>query len=315
VRRGAGRGAGVGQPAGPCPGRVVGQDPEVVGGVEGDQLADQGTGQGADPGRRAGEGQDAEPAERDDHRGAGEQGRPADQVLGRREQLGVVVGEGTAGRLEPHRGSQRHRAPAGPDGEEVGVGRAALPEAVAAVDRRPQPGQVGMEVVGHGQLGGGQPAGRPGDPVEVGQVAGPFPAPGPAGLAALDQVEAEAGRHRGGGPADRQGDQPSGSRTGDREQERHRAPAADQRDQVRQPPGGAAGGGGDRRRGCDGQLAVRQRPRVRPHRPVHHHAGGGPGGRRVRGGRDGHARTLRPRRRPGAAARQIVDNSRPVRGA
>ena len=74
-----------------------------------------------------------------------------------------------------------------------------------------------MEVLGHGELGG-QMADLVGDLLEVGEVAGPFAAPGSAGGAALDQAEHETRRHRGDGVLAHQGDQPGRPGAGDGEQ-------------------------------------------------------------------------------------------------
>ena len=261
--------AGVREPSHPLPGRagggwVGGEDLEVVGGVEGGELADQGAGEGACPGRWAGEGQDGELAEGNGHRGVGEPGCSADEVLRRLQELGVVLGEWAAGGVEPGRGGEGDGAAADPHREEVGVAGAALPEPVGLVDRRPEGRQVGVEVLGDGELGGGQLVGLDRDLLEVGEVAGPFAAPGPAGGAALDQAEHEARHHRGDGGPDHQGDQPRRPGAGDGEQERDRPTAADQRHQVLQPAGEAGGGPADRRRGRHRQLDRRQRRAGRP---------------------------------------------------
>ena len=171
--------------------------------------------------------------------------------------------------VEAGPGGEGDRAAADPHREEVGVGGATLPEAVGLVDDRPERRRVGVEVLGDGELGGGQVVGLGGDLLEVGEVAGPVAAPGPAGGAALDQAEPEPGHHRGDGGPDDQGDQPRGPGPGDREQERDRPATPDQRHQVLQPTGGAGGGPPHRRRGGDRQLDRRQRRRMRPHRPVH----------------------------------------------
>jgi hypothetical protein len=216
-----------------------------------------------------------------------------------------VLGERVGGAVEPDRGGQGDRAAADPHREEVGVARAAFPEPVGPLDRRPQPGQVGMDVLGRGELGRGQVVGLERGLVEVAEVAGPFPAPGAAGRPPFDQAQGEAGHQRGAGRADHQGDQPAGARAGNGEQERDRPSAAGQRHQVLEPAGKAGGLPADRRRRRDRQLAGGRRPWVRPHRPAHHDAarsGGGPGAHGRHGG------TLRPRRRPRAAAAEIVDN-------
>ena len=300
VRAVGGRVAGVGQPAGPRPRRagrrgVDHLDPEVVGGVEGGELAEEGAGEGARAGRWAGEGEDVEVAERNDHRGAGEPGGSADDLLGCFQQFGVVLLEGAAGGVEAGPVGEGDRASPDPHREEVAVGGATLPEAVGLVDDRPEGRWVGVEVLGDGELGGGQVVGLGRDLLEVGEVAGPVPAPGPAGGAALDQAEPEPGRHRGHGGPEHQGDQPPGPGSGDREQERDRPATPDQRHQVLQPTGGAGARPPHRRRGGDGQLGRRQQRRVRPHRPVHDR----------RGCHDG---TLRPRHRVDAASRESVDN-------
>jgi hypothetical protein len=85
---GGGQVAGVGQPCRPLPRGAGGErsdrfDPEVVGCVEGGELAQKGAGEGARGRRWAGEGKDAELAERNDHRGAGKPGRPADDLVRR----------------------------------------------------------------------------------------------------------------------------------------------------------------------------------------------------------------------------------------
>jgi hypothetical protein len=168
VRAGAGGAsgwvAGVREPPHPLPGGasgawVRGEDLEVVGSVEGGELADQGAGEGARPGRWAGEGQDGELAEGNGHRGVGEPVCSADEVLCRLEELGVVLDEWTAGGLEPGRGGEGDGGAADPCREEVGVAGAAFPEPVGPVDRRPEHRQVGVEVLGAGELGGGQPVG------------------------------------------------------------------------------------------------------------------------------------------------------------
>jgi hypothetical protein len=318
TRRGADRPRArvVGKPLHPLPGRVGGggtggQEPEVVGSVEGGELADDGAGQGPGPVGRAGEGDDAEPAERDRHRGVGEAGRTADELLRRPQKLRVVLHEGVGGAVEPDRGGQLDRAAADAGREEVGVGRAALPEPVGPLDRRPEQGQVGMDVLGRGELGRGQVVGPARGLVEVAQVAGPLPSPRPVGRPPFDQPEGEAGQHRGDGRADHQGDQPDRARAREREQERDRPSAAGQRHQVLEPAGKAGGAPADRRRGRDRQLAGGRGPRMGPHRPVHHDAGWSGVGSQV------HGRTLRPRRRPWAATATSVDNplDRPLRAA
>ena len=135
------------------------------------------------------------------------------------------------------------------------------------------------------------------DLLEVGQVAGPVAAPGPAGGAALDQAEPQSRQHRGGGGADDQGDQPHGPRPRHREQERDRPAAPEQRHQVLQPTSGGRDARPDRRQGRDRQLGRGHRWRMRPHRPVHQEPmgpakagnlgrlGAGPCRRRVRWGR------------------------------
>jgi hypothetical protein len=212
---------------------VGGADPEVVGGVEADELAEDGPGEGEGPVGWAGEGQDPELAERDGDRGVGEPGGPADQLLRRLQEPGVVLDEGVVAGVEAGRGGERDRATADPDGEEVGVGGAALPEAVGFGDRSPESRWSGMEVLGDGELGCGQVVGLSCGPGEVGEVAAPCPAGGPA----FDQAEGQAGDHRGGGGADDERDQPGGAGTGDGEQERQRPPTADQRHEVLEPAG------------------------------------------------------------------------------
>ena len=224
-----------------------------------------------------------------------------DELFRRRLELRVVLQEWVGGTVEPDRGGQGDRAAADPDAEEVGVGRAAFPEPVGPLDRRPQQGQVGMEVLGRGELGRGQPVGLERGLVEMGEVAGSFPAPRPAGRPPFDQAEGEARRHRGDGRTDHQGDQPARARARDGEQERDRPCAAGQRHQVLEPAGEAGGVAADRGRGRDRQRAGRRRPRMRPHRPVHHDAGSG-------GTRPCHAGTLRPGRAPRTAAGESVDN-------
>jgi hypothetical protein len=302
ARAGGGRVAGVGQPVQPAPGRAGGgsggsggEDPEVVGSVEGGELADDRPGEGPDPVGWAGEGEDPDLAQREGHRGIWEPAGSADKVRRGRGQLRVVLDQGPGG-FEPDRGGQRDRAAADPDGEEVVVGRAALPEAVGPGDRGPQPRRVGVEVLGGGELGRGLPLGRRRDLGEVGQVAGALAAAGPAGGPALGQAEGQPDRDRGAGRGDHQADQPAGPGAGDGEQERDRPAAADQRHQVLEPAGEAGGCPGDRRRGRHRQLAPRRRPRMGPHRPVHQRAGrsraGVPrtGREAVRGGRGRHVR-------------------------
>ena len=106
-----------------------------------------------------GEGEHAGAAERDGHRGVRQPGGAADEVPGGLQELGVVPASG------PRAVSRRIGRPAGRaapalHGEEVGVGQAALPQPVGPVDRRPQPGQVGMEVLGGRRTGGGQLSAR-----------------------------------------------------------------------------------------------------------------------------------------------------------
>ena len=298
--------AGVREPSHPLPGtagggRVGGVDLEVVGSVEGGELADQGAGEGACTGRWAGEGQDGELAEGNGHRGVGEPACPADEVHRRLEELGVVLDQWAAGGVEPGWGGEGDGGAADPHREEVGVGGAAFPEPGGPVDRRPERRQVGVEVLGDGELGGGQLVGLDRDPLEVGEVAGPFAASGSAGGAALDQAEHEARHDRGDGGPGHQGDQPCWPGAGDGEQERHRPTAADQRHQVLEPAGEAGGGPADRRRGRHRQLDRRQRARIRPHRPMHQEPGGG-------GCRGRHDRTLRPRPGHRGGPRQVVDN-------
>ena len=125
-RGGGGWVAGVGQPLRPPPDspgrwRVGHQDPEVVGRVEGGELADDGSGEGAGADRWTGEGQDPDLAKRDRDRCAGEPGGAANQLLGRQEQLGVVLGEGVEMGVEAGRDAAGDRAAADPDAEDVGV--------------------------------------------------------------------------------------------------------------------------------------------------------------------------------------------------
>jgi hypothetical protein len=267
---------------------VGGEDLQVVGSVEGGELADQGAGEGACPGRWAGEGQDGELAERNGHRGVGEPACSADEVLCRLEEIGVVLDQWAPGGVEPGWGGEGDGGATDPDRQEVGVAWAALPEPVGLVDRRPERRQVGVEVLGDGELGGGQFVGLDRDVLEVGEIAGTFAAPGAAGGAALDQAECEARHDRGDGGPGHQADQPCRPGAGDGEQERDRPTASDQRHQVLQPAGEAGGGRADRRRGRHPQLDRGQRARVRPHRPMHQEPCGG-------GCRGRHDRTLRPR--------------------
>src|SRR4029453_14172180 len=131
---------------------VGGEDPEVVGGVEGGELADDGPGEGAGPVRGAGQGQNAESPKPDRDRGTGKPGGATDELLRGLEELGVVLGEGVAVGVEPGRGGQGNGAAPDPDGEEVGVGGAALPEAVRVGDGPQELWWVGVEVVGDGEL-------------------------------------------------------------------------------------------------------------------------------------------------------------------
>ena len=126
--------AGVREPSHPVPGRagggwMGGEDLEVVGSVEGGELADQGAGEGACPGRWAGEGQDGELAEGNGHRGVGEPACSADEILRRREEVGVVLGEWATGGVEPGRGCEGDGAAADPHREEVGVAWGGVPRA------------------------------------------------------------------------------------------------------------------------------------------------------------------------------------------
>ena len=98
-----------------------------------------------------------------------------------------------------------------------------------------------MKVLGRGELGRGPVVGLERGLVEMAEVAGPFPAPGTAGRPPFDQAEGEARDHRGDGHAEHQADQPAGTRTGGREQERQRPSAAGQRHQVLEPAGRAGG--------------------------------------------------------------------------
>src|SRR4029450_9018887 len=98
-------------------------------------------------------------------------------------------------------GCEGARAAGDPDGEEVGVGGAPLPEAVGPFDDRPELGWVGVEVVGHGELGRGKVVGPPCDLGEVGEVA----APGAAGGPAFGQGGGEAGGGRGRGRGGQEG--------------------------------------------------------------------------------------------------------------
>jgi hypothetical protein len=285
--------------------------------VEGGELADDGSGEGTRPDGRAGEGQDPEVPKPDRDRGAGEPGGAADELLRRQQELPVVVGEGVVTGVEAGRGGERDRAAADADGQEVGIGGAPLPEAVSLIDDRPEPGWVGMEMAGHGDLGRGQVVGPPCDLGEVAEVA----APGAAGGPAFDQAEGEAGGDRGRGRGDDEGDQPGGAGAGNGEQERERPAAADQRHQPLEPAGRGRGGPADRRRGRHRQRGRRHRPRVGPHRPVHKDAGalgthtgalgtarGGSGDHRARGTGRRHARTLRLPHPARAAPCEIVDN-------
>ena len=99
------------------------------------------------------------------------------------------------GGVEAGPGGERDRAAADPHREEVGVGGATLPEAVGLVDDGPERRRAWVEVLGDGELGGGQLVGPGRDLLEVGQVAGPVPAPCPAGGAAFDQAEPEPRHH------------------------------------------------------------------------------------------------------------------------
>jgi hypothetical protein len=197
------------------------------------ELADDGSGEGPGSVGWAGEGQDAEFTKRDRDRGVGEPAGAANELLGRQQELGVVLGERVARSVEAGRGGERDRAAADPDGEEIGVGGTAFPEAVGLGDRRPEPPWAGVEVLGDRELVRGQVVGLSCGLGEVGEVA----APGPAGGPALNQAEGEAGGHRGGGRADDEGDQPGGAGARDGEQERQRPSAADQRHQVLEPAG------------------------------------------------------------------------------
>ena len=240
--------------------------------MEGGELAHDGAGEGAGPIGWAGDGEDSVPAERDRHRCAGEPAGPANEALRDLEELRVVLCQRPGGGVEPDRGGQRDRASPDPDAEEVVVVRSALPEAVGLVDRRPQLRWVGVEVPGGGELGGGHPLDRRGDLTEVGEVAGALAAAGAVGGATLGQAEGQPHRDRGHGRADHQRHQPGGAGAGEGEQEHDRPAAADQRHQVPEPAGEAGDGPPDHRWGRHHQLARRRRPRMRSHRPVHHHA-------------------------------------------
>ena len=106
---GGGRVAGVGQRGRPRPGRVGGEDPEVVGSVEGGELADDRPGERAGPVRRAGEGEHAGAAERDGHRGVRQPKRHGGR--GPRRPPGARGRARPAGRRRCRGGSGR---PAGP---------------------------------------------------------------------------------------------------------------------------------------------------------------------------------------------------------
>jgi hypothetical protein len=266
--------AGVGQPLQPLPVRKCvgwdrGQDLDVVGGVEGGELAEHGAGERARPVGRTGDGQDAEMAQGDGHRGVGEPLGSGDELLGRLQELGVVLGQWAGRGVQSQPGGQGDGAPTDAVGEEVVVAGAALPQPVGPVDQRPEPGQVGVQVLGRCQLvrrplpGLGRHAG------EMGQVAVPLATAGPAGGAALDQAEPKAQRHRDDRHPGHGGDQPDGTRAGDGEQEDDRPAASEQRHQVLQPAGEAEAGPADGRRGRHHQLVRRRRSRVDTGRPVH----------------------------------------------
>jgi len=121
---------------------------------------------------------------------------------------------------------QRQRAAADPDGEEVVVGRPTLPQPFGPADQRPEAWRVGVEVVGGGELGGRQVVGGGGHLRQVGEVAGPLAAPGPAGGPPLDQAQPDAERQRGDGGAGDGGDQQRVPGPRDGEQERQRSGAA-----------------------------------------------------------------------------------------
>src|SRR6266508_4175510 len=120
-----------------------------------------------------------------------------------------------AGGVQPDGRVQRQRAAADPDGEEVVVGRPTLPQPFGPADQRPEAWRVGVEVVG----GGGHLR-------QVGEVAGPLAAPGPAGGPPLDQAQPDAERQRGDGGAGDGGDQQRVPGPRDGEQERQRSGAA-----------------------------------------------------------------------------------------
>jgi hypothetical protein len=252
--------------------------------VEGGEFADDGAGEGSGSVGWAGEGHDAGATQGDHHRGVGEAGRAADELPCGSQELRVELHEWVGGSVEADGGGQWDWAAADSGRKDVVVGGAALPQPVGALDGGPQHGQVGMDVLGGGELGRGQVVGLECGLVEVAEVAGSFAAPGAAGHPPFDQAKGEAGRHRDDGRAGHQGDQPGRARAWDREQERQRPSAADQRHQVLEPAGRARGIPGDRRRGRNRQLAGRNMPGVRPHRPAHHDAGRstrGPGKGRV----------------------------------
>jgi hypothetical protein len=321
--------AGVGQPLQPVPvgeggGREGGQDGQVVGGMERGDLADQGSSQGAGPAGRAGAGHNAEVAQRNRDRDVREPSGLAGEVLGGLQQLRVMLDDRAGGGGEPDRSGQRNRAAADADGEVVLIGRAPLPEPLDPVDQRPQLGQVGVEMVGDPELERRQPGRLVAHPIQVDEVAGPLPAPRPAGGPPLDQAQREPQPDRGEGGADDDGDQPGGAGTGNGEQEHDRTAAAQQRHQVLQPAGDAGAGPPHRGWGRDRQLGRRKRPRVGPGRPMHQELAWLRVGWRLgvaaepthmeaaeRSGREGrgrHAGTVRRRTRASAPDREGVDN-------
>jgi hypothetical protein len=322
------RAAGVRQPLEPVPGRQRrrrerGQDAQVVGGVEGGELAQQRAGEGAGAAGRAGGRPAAQAPQRDGDRRLWQPAGPADQRLGGGLQAGVALDQRPAGGVQADGRVQRHRAAADPDGEEVVVGRAALPQPLGPADQRPEAWRVGVEVVGGGELGGRQVTGGGADLRQVGEVAGPLPAPGPAGGAPLGQAQADAQRQRGDRRAGDGGHQQWVPGPGDGEQERQRPGAAQQRHQVLQPCGRGRCRPRDRGWRRHQQLAGRERRGVGASPAVDQEAVGtrgrrGPGNPRgvprTVGGRGGggHRRHATTPARAAGAARRICGQPAPA---
>jgi hypothetical protein len=189
-----------------------------------------------------------------------------------------VLDKRAGGGVEAGPGGERDRAAADPHREEVGVGGATLPEAVGLVDDGPERRRAWVEVLGDGELGGGQLVGLGRDLLEVGQVAGPVsglarraarrstrrsPSPAATEAAAAPAIRATSHTGRGPGTVNRNAIDPPVPSSGTRYCSR---PAADEADEP--TTGGAAtvssitgtGGGCARTGRCTRNPAVPGRP-------------------------------------------------------